>query len=50
MKAKDLFKKFVAEQREFEVLIIRSWKLKEDLKTIINRFNTTQLTETIQLL
>jgi len=47
---KDLFKKFVAEQREFEVLIIRSWKLKEDLKTIINRFNTTQLTETIQLL
>jgi len=39
---KDFYKKWLAEYRGYNVFIIRSWKLKEDLENIINFFNFTE--------
>lgn len=39
---KDFYKKWVAEQRGFTVLILRSWRISEDLKNMFDFLNFTE--------
>ena len=39
---KDFYKKWLAEKRGYTVLILRSWKIKEDLNKMFNFLNFTE--------